>query len=73
MTKAAELRTLADTELEERIEENRRELFNLRFQLATSQSTHTARLGALKKDIARLLAIQTERGISNTPPAEVGK
>ncbi|MGC8464611.1 MAG: 50S ribosomal protein L29 [Acidimicrobiales bacterium] len=61
MTKAVELRTLADHELADRLEESRRELFNLRFQLATSQSTNTARLKTLKKEIARVLAIQTER------------
>jgi large subunit ribosomal protein L29 len=61
VTKAVELRTLADHELADRLEESRRELFNLRFQLATSQSTNTARLKTLKKEIARVLAIQTER------------
>lgn len=71
MTKAVELRELADTELLEKIEETRRELFNLRFQLATSQSTNTARIKYLKKETARLLVIQTEREIALANATEV--
>ncbi|WP_301202958.1 50S ribosomal protein L29, partial [Faecalibaculum rodentium] len=37
------------------------ELFNLRFQQATGQLENTARLKQVKKDIARIKTIQTER------------
>jgi large subunit ribosomal protein L29 len=53
MTKAKDLRVLADVELEEKLEETKRELFTLRFQLATAQSTNTARLSHLKKEVAK--------------------
>ncbi len=61
MTKAKDLRVLADVELDEKLEETKRELFNLRFQLATAQSTNTARLPYLKKEVARLSTLKAER------------
>ena len=64
MTKPSELRTLADAELAERIEEVTKELFSLRFDLATSQVANTARVSALKRDVARLRTIQNERAKS---------
>ena len=39
--------------------------FNLRFQQATGQLTNTARLKAVKKDIARMKTVLTERELSN--------
>jgi large subunit ribosomal protein L29 len=69
VNKAAELRELADAELAERLEESRRELMNLRFQLATAQSSNSARLKVLKREIARILGIQTERALAR----EVGE
>ncbi len=61
MTKAKDLRVLADVELDEKLEETKRELFTLRFQLATAQSTNTARLLYLKREVARLLTLKSER------------
>ena len=55
--KYKEIRELSDEELAKRLEEGRAELFNLRFQMATSQLDNTARVRQVKKDIAR---IQTE-------------
>jgi large subunit ribosomal protein L29 len=45
---------LDDTSLVERLRETKDELFKLRFQLATGQLTNYARLGQVRKDIARL-------------------
>jgi large subunit ribosomal protein L29 len=59
----AELRLLGDGELLARLGEARRELFNLRFQLATGQLDNSARLGAARKDIARLSTFLREREI----------
>jgi large subunit ribosomal protein L29 len=59
----AELRLLGDNELVERLSEARRELFNLRFQLATGQLDNSARLGATRRDIARLATFLREREI----------
>ena len=60
----AELRNLGDSELLGRLSEARRELFNLRFQLATGQLDNTARLALVKKDIARLSTFAREREIA---------
>ncbi len=55
--KPKEIRELSAEDLQEKLKEARAELFNLRFQMATSQLDNTARVGLVKKDIAR---IQTE-------------
>lgn len=55
--KPAEIRELSAEDLQAKLQEARAELFNLRFQMATSQLDNTARVGQVKKDIAR---IQTE-------------
>ena len=54
--KAAEIRELSADDLQAKLKEARAELFNLRFQMATSQLDNT-RVKQVKKDIAR---IQTE-------------
>jgi large subunit ribosomal protein L29 len=56
-----ELRELSDEELVKRLAESRENLFNLRFQAATGALENTARLGLAKREIARILTIQTER------------
>ena len=55
--KPAEIRELYAEDLTAKLKEAREELFNLRFQMATSQLDNTARVRHVKKDIAR---IQTE-------------
>ncbi len=52
--KTTEIREFNDAELAEKLKAARAELFNLRFQLATGQLDNTARISAVKKDIARL-------------------
>ena len=59
--KAEDLRELTAQELQERLEDSKEELFNLRFQLATNQLDNTARLGELRKDIARLATLIREQ------------
>ena len=63
-SKAAELRELNDTELEHRLGEAKEELFNLRFQNATGQLDNSARLGQVRKDIARVETLLREREIA---------
>ena len=55
--KPAEIRELSAEDLQAKLKEAREELFNLRFQMATSQLDNTARVRQVTKDIAR---IQTE-------------
>jgi len=50
-------------ELTEKLAESKEELFNLRFQLATNQLDNTARIGAVKKTVARIRTILRQREI----------
>ena len=61
---AKELRDLRDDELSEHILTQRRELFGLRFQLATGELENTAGVGSAKRDLARALTIARERGLN---------
>ena len=54
MAEKESLKDIGDTELFDRLAESKQELFNLRFQHATGQLDKTARLGQVRKDIARL-------------------
>ena len=62
--KPAEIRELSSEELEAKLKECRAELFNLRFQMATSQLDNTARVKTVKKDIARILTEMRAREIA---------
>lgn len=62
--KPAEIRELSDAQLADKLKEMRAELFNLRFQMATSQLDNTARVKNVKKDIARYLTEQRARQIA---------
>jgi large subunit ribosomal protein L29 len=55
--KAAELRELPDEELLGRLESQKEELFNLRFQSATGQLDNPMRIKQVRHDIARILTI----------------
>ncbi|MGA7835108.1 MAG: 50S ribosomal protein L29 [Acidimicrobiales bacterium] len=68
----AEMRRLGDSELLGRLGEARRELFNLRFQLATGQLDNPARLATVKRDIARLSTFLREREIAAAEALEEG-
>ena len=52
--KASEVRAMPVDELNEKLVYLKEELFNLRFQLAANQLENTARIKAVKKDIARV-------------------
>jgi len=64
MPSATELRELDDEELEERLGEYRKELLNLRFQLATGQLDNVARVGQVRRDVARILTLLRDREIA---------
>jgi large subunit ribosomal protein L29 len=55
---------LAEDELEERLSESRRELFNLRFQLATGQLDNSSRVRHVRREVARVLTVLREREIA---------
>jgi large subunit ribosomal protein L29 len=59
--KAADIRKISTPDLEKRIVELKAELFNLRFQLAVGQLENTARISIVKKMIAQMKTIISER------------
>jgi large subunit ribosomal protein L29 len=61
--KPQEVHDMADDLLVEFVGNTREELFNLRFQHATGQLENTARLGQVKRDLARGLTVAGQRGI----------
>jgi large subunit ribosomal protein L29 len=72
----AELQELESDELMEALHEAREEKFNLRFQVATNQLDNTARIRAVKKDIARILTEMRQRASTapaSTEAVEAGK
>lgn len=59
--KANEARNMTTAEVEQKIKTLKEELFNLRFQLATGQLENPARVGQVRKDIARAKTVLRER------------
>ncbi len=61
--KSKEVRNLDDAELVEKVRDFREELFNLRFRNSTGELENTARLGEVRRALARMLTIARERGV----------
>ena len=59
--KPSEMRAMTVDELSQKEQDLRRELFNLRFQLATGEIENPMRIHAVRKDIARVLTIKSEK------------
>ncbi|MFN3395473.1 MAG: 50S ribosomal protein L29 [Thermodesulfovibrionales bacterium] len=57
----SDLRAMTVEELREKEKELRKELFNLRFRLATGEVENPMRIRSVRKDIARILTIMTEK------------
>ena len=62
--KVAEIRNLSDQDLDKQLYDLQSELFNLRFRLATGQLENPSSIGSVKRDIARVKTIQTERKLN---------
>ncbi|HVX16625.1 MAG TPA: 50S ribosomal protein L29 [Acidimicrobiales bacterium] len=54
MARKTDIRELPDGELLDALDEAKKELFNLRFQLATGQLDNTARMGDARRHVARV-------------------
>jgi len=65
--KATELRGMSEIEIEQRLEEVNKELFNLRIQKSTAQIEQPLRLRHLRREIARMNTIASERLIAARP------
>lgn len=59
--KASDLKNMSVDELAVKNTELTQELFNLRFQLHTGRLENTAKISAIKKDIARVNTVLSER------------
>ncbi|MGZ4690581.1 MAG: 50S ribosomal protein L29 [Acidimicrobiia bacterium] len=70
--KATELRELNDAELVQKLAETKEEHFNLRFQSATGQLDNSARLGEVRREVARIHTLLREREIAAAEAAAPG-
>ncbi len=61
MLRAKEIREMDTPTINDEINNLKKELFDLRFQHATGQLENTARLSTVRKTIARMMTILTER------------
>ena len=59
--KAADLREKTPDQLRDELAALKKEQFNLRFQAATGQTENTARMTAVRRDVARVLTILNEK------------
>jgi large subunit ribosomal protein L29 len=69
-SKTAELRNLDVEELENKLNETRQELFNLRFQLVTGQLDNNSRIKEVRRHVARITTLLREREIEAAEAAE---
>jgi len=63
MSSAIEIRKLDDAAILKEIDNLKKELFDLRIKHATGQLENTARMSVVKKTIARMKTILTERAV----------
>ncbi len=68
MSRPAELRQLNDDELAQRLNDSKEELFNLRFQLAMGKQDNSARMGQVRREVARVRTLQGERKAGTPRP-----
>ena len=59
-----EIRNLSTSELENRLDNTREELFKLRFQFKTGQLTDYSRLSAARRTIAQMATVLRERELA---------
>ena len=60
-TEVEKIKKLDDATINKNIEDLKKELFNLRLQAAVGKLENTARIGKIKKQIARMKTVLTER------------
>ena len=62
--KTVDLRKLSYAELQEKLDETKEELFNLRFQIVTNQLDNTARITQVRREVARIKTMMREQEIA---------
>ena len=61
--KATELREMSVEQLNAKLAELKEELFNLRFQLAVNQLANPHKITEVKRDIARVMTVMSEKNV----------
>ncbi|MGN0447686.1 MAG: 50S ribosomal protein L29 [Acutalibacteraceae bacterium] len=64
--KANEIRKLSAAEMDQKLAELKKELFNLRFQQTVNKLSNPMRISAVKKDIARIKTVQRDIELHGT-------
>jgi large subunit ribosomal protein L29 len=65
--KAADARQMTPDQLNDELLKLKKERFNLRFQRATGQLENTARVRAVRRDIARVMTIARQKRAGDKP------
>lgn len=68
--KAREIRDLSPDDIKARIDDTRREIVELRFQMAAHKLESPTRLRLARRNLSRLLTIQSESQRKDQKPAE---
>ena len=68
--KMQDIKELSEKEREEKIGDLREEYFNLKFQLAMGKIENPVRLKYMRRDIARILTLQSNQSETGAKPAE---
>ena len=63
--RADEIRDMSDAEIEDKIAQNQEELFRLRFRSATQQLENPSLIRKLRREVARMKTILTQREASS--------
>lgn len=61
ITKTSDVRAKSDDQLTDNVQQLRKEQLNLRFQQATGQLANTARVRAVRRELAKTKTIQQQR------------
>jgi large subunit ribosomal protein L29 len=64
--KAADVRQMTVDQLDDEIAKLKKERFNLRFQRATGQLENTSRVRIIRRDIARMMTVASEKRSGKT-------
>lgn len=62
--KASEIRELTEAELRQKLQDCRRELFNLRVQQSSGRLEKPSRIRALRRDIARIMSVMRQQELA---------
>ncbi len=63
--KASDARDMTEDQLKDQLLQLKKEQFNLRFQRASGQLEKTARVGEVRKDIARIKTVLRQKAQAN--------